>query len=257
MPKPLIGIAPDFNPATNGQKGEGEATIFLRNRYVAAVEAAGGIPIILPIVSNAALCMALLNSLDGLLLTGSGPDIDPGRYGEEKRFDFTVMSRERMESECALVVEARKRDLPVLGICGGMQLMNVALGGTLVQDIKEQIGRSLRHRMTGPATQVCHAVRVEPGTRLNAILGRRVLQVNSSHHQAVRTVPRTLKVSASAPDGVIEALEDPTRRFFIGVQWHPEYLYPRYPGHRALFKALVSAAGRGGRTSARRSRSEA
>ncbi len=242
MPKPLIGIAPDFNPASDRKGGEREAILFIKNRYVAAVEAAGGIPVILPIINNPALCAALLKSLDGLLLTGSGPDIDPRRYGERQRFTFKVMSPERTQSEYALVLQARKRDLPVLGICGGMQLMTVALGGTLIQDIDKQVEDSLQHRMTGPATGVCHGVRIARGSRLSEILGREVFQVNSSHHQAVKTVPRTLKVSASASDGVIEAVEDPSRRFFLGVQWHPEYLYRRYPAHAAIFGALVSAA---------------
>jgi putative glutamine amidotransferase len=257
MPKPVIGIAPDFDPATDHKAGKSDATIFLRNRYASAVEAAGGIPMILPIVTSRALSAAILDRLDGLLLTGSGPDIDPHRYGERKRFDFKVMSRERTDSEFALVTEARKRDLPVLGICGGMQLMNVALGGSLVQDIGAQLSHPLRHRMKGAATTLCHPVRVERGTRLRRILGRSLLRVNSSHHQAVKNVPRILTVSASAPDGVIEAVEDPKRRFFIGVQWHPEYLYRRYPGHRALFKALIAAARSSRRTGRRQSRSEA
>lgn len=222
MPRPFIGIAPDFNPASDRKGGDREAVLFVKNRYIAAVEAAGGIPVILPIVRGPALCAALLKNLDGLLLTGSGPDIDPRRYGERQRFPFKLMSPERTQSEYALVVQARKRDLPVLGICGGMQLMTVALGGTLIQDIDKQVEDPLQHRMTGPATTVCHGVQIARGSRLGEILGREVFQVNSSHHQAVKTVPKTLKVSASASDGVIEAVEDPTRRFFLGVQWHPE-----------------------------------
>jgi putative glutamine amidotransferase len=242
MRKPVIGIAPDFNPGASLGGGESEATIFVRNRYVAAIAAAGGLPIILPILTNRTLGAALLGGLDGLVLTGSGPDIDPRRYGERKRFKFKVMSRERTDSELALVAEARKRDLPVLGICGGMQLMNVALGGTLHQDIGAQVAGALPHRMAGPATDVCHPVTVERGSRLHAVLGRASVRVNSSHHQAVKTVPRALAVSAVAPDGVIEALEDKSRRFFIGVQWHPEYLYPRHRVHRMLFEAFIAAA---------------
>src|SRR2546428_3826324 len=153
MRKPVIGIAPDFNPGAGKGGSESEATMFIRTRYVTAVGAAGGIPVILPVITEQALSSAFLDRLDGLVLTGSGPDIDPRRYGERKRFPFKVMSPERTDSEIALVTEARRRDPPGLGICGGMQLMNVALGGTPVQDIDRQGPGGMPPPATGAAAE--------------------------------------------------------------------------------------------------------
>src|SRR2546428_11711108 len=138
MRKPVIGIAPDFNPGAGKGGSESEATIFIRNRYVTAIEAAGGIPVILPVITGQAHSSAILDRLDGLVLTGSGPDIDPRRYGERKRFPFKVMSPERTDSEIALVTEARRRGPPVLGLCGGLPLLKVALGGTPGEGIDRQ-----------------------------------------------------------------------------------------------------------------------
>src|SRR2546425_5013924 len=129
MRKPVIGIAPDFNPGAGKGGSESEATIFIRNRYVTAIEAAGGIPVILPVITGQARCNAILDRLDGLVLTGSGPDIDPSRYGERKRFPFKVMSQERTDSEIALVTEARRRGPPAVGGCGGLPPVDGALGG--------------------------------------------------------------------------------------------------------------------------------
>src|SRR2546425_10904226 len=138
MRKPVIGIAPDFNPGAGKGGSESEATIFIRNRYVTAIEAAGGIPVILPVITGQALSSAILDRLDGLVLTGSGPDIDPRRYGERKRFPVKVMSQERTDSEIALVTGARRRGPPGPGVCGGMRIMKAPLCGTLVQGIDPQ-----------------------------------------------------------------------------------------------------------------------
>src|SRR3989449_5154190 len=188
MRKPVIGIAPDFNPGAGKGGSESEATIATRTRYVTAVEAAGGIPVILPLIPEQALSSAILDRLDGLVLTGSGPDIDPRRYGERKRFPFKVMSPERTDSEIALVTEARRRGLPGLGICGGMQLMNVALGGTLAQDIDRKVPGARPHRMTGPATQVRHPVTGEPSSRLHDVPWWSTPRGDPSHPQAVKAL---------------------------------------------------------------------
>src|SRR2546426_2243068 len=158
MRKPVIGIAPDFNPGAGKGGSESEATIFIRNRYVTAVEAAGGIPVILPVITEQALSSAILDRLDGLVLTGSGPDIDPRRYGERKRFPFKVMSPERTDSEIALVTEARRRCLPVAGACRGRELLQRRFGGSPAPGIDPPGAGRLPHRMTGPATEVHHPV---------------------------------------------------------------------------------------------------
>jgi putative glutamine amidotransferase len=168
-----------------------------------AVEAMGGIPLILPVTASIEILTALLSKIQGILLTGSGPDIDPALYGETQEFRFKKMSKERAESEIALARMALAADLPVLGICGGAQLMNVVLGGSLYQDIPSQIAGSFDHRQKTAATEPAHGVSITPGTKLHAILKTDRLQVNSSHHQAAKTVAPDLVVNAKAEDGVI------------------------------------------------------
>jgi putative glutamine amidotransferase len=139
---------------------------------------------------------------------------------------------------------ARRADLPVLGICGGMQAMNVACGGSLFQDIPSQITKPLQHRQTTPATHLSHAVTVTSGSLLRRILRTMSLRVNSSHHQSVKAVAPSLIASALSSDGLVEAIESPAHRFFLGIQWHPEFLFDRHPLHRKLFEALLRAASR-------------
>jgi len=132
--------------------------------------------------------------------------------------------------------------LPLLGICGGMQTINVAFGGSLIQDIASQLDSPVAHRQLAPATQLSHAVKIAPKSLLRRIVGRVRLLVNSSHHQSVKRVAPPLVMSAVAPDGVIEAVESPAHAFLLGVQWHPEFLYERYCFHRKLFDAFLKAA---------------
>ncbi len=242
--KPVIGVTPDFNAGDRPEMGGGEPTYFLRARYIRAIEELGGIPLILPLVADREARRRLLADVDGLLLTGSGPDLDPALYGERRRYKFRVMSERRADFELELVRLAKRADLPVLGICGGMQSMNVGCGGSLYQDIPSQLTKPFEHRQKSPATRLVHAVSIAPGSLLQRIVRKAKLMVNSSHHQSVKAVGPSLVATAFAPDGIVEAIESPAHRFFLGIQWHPEFLFERYPLHRRLFQAFLRAAGR-------------
>lgn len=240
--KPLIGVTPDFNAGDRKEWGGREPTYFLRARYVRAIEDLGGIPIVLPLVADLGARRRLLTHIDGLLLTGSGPDLAPELYGERQKYRFQVMSQRRATFELEMAQLARAADLPLLGICGGMQALNVAFGGSLYQDIGSQRLHFLQHRQSAPATQLSHGVRIAPKSLLRRIVKSQTIRVNSSHHQSVKDVAASLRTSAVAPDGIIEAIESPSQRFLLGIQWHPEFLFDRHRPHRRLFEAFLEAA---------------
>jgi putative glutamine amidotransferase len=240
--KPLIGVTPDFNAGDRKEWGGREPTYFLRGRYIRAIEDLGGIPIVLPLVADLGARRRLVTHIDGLLLTGSGPDLAPELYGERQRYKFRVMSQRRATFELEMAQLARAADLPLLAICGGMQTLNVAFGGSLYQDIDSQRPHPLRHRQTAPATQLSHAVKIAPNSVLRRIVRTATMRVNSSHHQSVKDVAPSLQASALAPDGIIEAIESSAQRFLLGIQWHPEFLFDRHDRHRRLFEAFLEAA---------------
>jgi putative glutamine amidotransferase len=242
--KPIIGVTPDFNAGDRKDMGGREPTYFLRARYANAIEDLGGIPLILPLAADSTARRQLLKGIDGLLLTGSGPDLPPSLYRERQRYTFRTMSRKRYDFELEMTRLAASTNTPLLGICGGMQTLNVAFGGSLIQDIPSQYHAPLEHRAS-PATRPSHDVTIAPNTLLRRIVGQARIRVNSSHHQSVKDVAPPLIATAVAPDGVIEAIEadDPSRRrFLLGVQWHPEFLYDRHEVHKRLFTALIKAA---------------
>lgn len=200
--------------------------------YVDAVLAAGGRPVVLPPVQSGVV--ETLSAVDGLVFCG-GPDLDPGIYGQDLSPHTTAVSPERDAGELALLSAALKRDVPVLGVCRGMQLINVAYGGTLVQHLPDTVGHD-GHR-TRPGRFDLHAVRLARTSRIAAILGTAAEEVSSGHHQGLGTVGDGLDAVGWAADGSVEAVEDPRRRFVIGVLWHPEE-----GADQRLFTALLEAA---------------
>jgi putative glutamine amidotransferase len=215
--------------------------------YVEGVAAAGGAPVVLPPVVGPRAVEALLDGLDGLLLSG-GSDLDPGYYGEEPVPQLGVTIPERDAFEMALLECALRRQLPIFGICRGMQVLNVALGGTLYQDLPSQMDHMvlLGHRQDTPKWQPTHEVEVDGGSKVAKIMGTDELKVNSYHHQGIKVLASGLVAVACSPDGVIEAVEsgDLSKRWMIGVQWHAEAMRDAGPEHQKLFEAHVSAAER-------------
>lgn len=230
--RPLIGLTLDAEQAGGWSKYPWYA---LRQNYVEAIEAHGGLAVALP--HNAALAEDYLDRLDGLIVTGGAFDVDPALYGDATRHESVELKADRTQAELALLRGAMARDMPVLGICGGQQLLAVALGGTLHQHIPDAIPNALEHEQKTSHYQPGHDVEILAGTKLFDLAGP-VMRVNTSHHQAVKSVGRGV-VNALAPDGVIEGLEVPGLKFCIGVQWHPEYLVDK--GDIAIYRAFIEA----------------
>ena len=232
---PLIGLTLDSEEPGGYSNQPWYA---LRQNYFASLRRAGGLPVALP--HEAGDVAAYLDRLDGLVVTGGAFDVDPALFGATERHDTVVLKRRRTEFELAVCRAAHERDMPVLGICGGQQLMNVAFGGSLIQHIPAALPEALAHEQPNPRSEPGHSVAVAPDTLLRRIVGVDELQVNSAHHQAVDEVAPGLIVDAVAPDGVIEGIEDPGQRFCLGVQWHPEYTV--CDGDARIFDAFVAAA---------------
>lgn len=233
--RPLIGVT----CGVREQNGHLRAGVSMS--YIEAVQAAGGVPILVPPLEPDALAV-LFSRLDGLLLTGGG-DIDPELYGERPSRYVANVVPERDDTELALVGAAMESGMPLLGVCRGLQVINVAAGGTLVQDIPTQARSDIRHSQTQPRWQGTHPVTLEPQSALAAWAGSGELLVNSFHHQAIKDLGQGLRAIGWSPDGLIEAIEGARgNQFLIGVQWHPEDLVEHDPAAQALFRQFVEAA---------------
>ena len=225
---------------TAGNTSHGGDFFIVRDDYPRSVEQAGGLPVVL-VPGAAEDAGEQLGHVDALLLTG-GADVEPSLYGEEPHPTVTDTLPRRDAFEIALVREALRRDLPILAICRGHQVLNVATGGTLVQDIPSEISGSGNHDPDVPRWTIAHEVQLQPGSRLRQILGKDQVSVNSFHHQAIKGLGQGLVVSArSTGDGVIEGVEMPGRPFVVGVQWHPESFWDKGGAFTPLFDALVRA----------------
>lgn len=243
MHPPLIGI-------TTGTVESGPEGDRLNRSYGRAVRLAGGLPVAITNVGGVPAREAAAR-LDGLLLSG-GRDVAPARYGETTLNGTVEEDAARDGVEIPLIAEALRRDLPTLAICRGIQALNVALGGTLWQDIPAQVPGALAHRQEAPRAEATHAIDLEAGSRLAAVVGAGSWRVNTFHHQALRRIAAGLAVSARAEDGIIEGVEAPDAAFVLAVQFHPEDMVRACSRCQSLFTAFVRAAA--GRSAARAAR---
>lgn len=250
--KPIIGLIPLWD--------DDKQSLWMLPGYADALTQAGAIPVTLPLTTSNEDLQQIAARIDGLLLTG-GQDVSPCYYGEAPLPQCGTPCPARDRMELALIPLMLQQHKPILGICRGIQLLNVALGGTLYQDLDLQHPSMVQHHMQPPYDRAIHPVSILPGTHLHRILASTVrgatekspteksptengvieLGVNSYHHQAVRQLAPSLRASALSPDGLVEAVELPTEPFVIAVQWHPEFRYLTDAPSQALFRAFVAA----------------
>jgi putative glutamine amidotransferase len=237
--RPLIGMTPSIMELAWAGGLTMPAAIGWSS-YTRAIAAAGGVPVVLP--TDGQGVEEALAAVHGLLLPGGG-DLDPAHYGDREVHPAVYgVNAERDRVELALARAAVARDLPVLAICRGMQALNVALGGTLYQDVADQHPAHTSHRQPGAASEPFHAVRLEPGSCLARAYGSASVAANSFHHQGVKEVAPGLRAVGWSPEGLIEGLESPDNAFVVGAQWHPEVMFEAHSEHLRPFAGLVAAA---------------
>ncbi|MBL0941621.1 MAG: gamma-glutamyl-gamma-aminobutyrate hydrolase family protein [Alphaproteobacteria bacterium] len=235
MKKPVIGLTLDWMDEGGYSKYPWYA---MRENYCTAVAQAGGSPILLP--HHEEEIEAYLNVIDGLIITGGDFDVDPALYGQVPSHPRVLVKEKRCKFEYLLTKKALELDIPLLGICGGHQLLNVVLGGVLIQHIPAEYETSVAHEQRNPRHESGHSIVIHPQTRLAQIVEQSEALVNSAHHQAIKSVADGVIVNAIASDGIIEGIEDPRRHFCMGVQWHPEFHISEVD--RRIFRALITAS---------------
>ncbi len=246
MNRPLIGIPTQTLQAIDGIPDGLPHSWVMNSRYYVAVADAGGAPVMIPLLSrDPGTLRAVYDRMDGILLAG-GVDMEPGTFGEEPHPNLGRVDRDRDTVELELARWAIADGKPVFGLCRGHQVLNVALGGTLWQDIGSQIPDALKHDYFPTAGYArdfrAHEVSLQPGSRLARAFGEPAIRVNSMHHQAVKSLAEPLVAAGRSPDGLVEAFESPTDHFLVGVQWHPEMFERSDEGTARLFRDFIEAA---------------
>ena len=232
--KPRIGLTMRLELETR--------RFYLGRDYSEALAAAGALPVHIPLIPEADMISGILEGLDGLLLPGSDTDVDPAYFGEEPHPSLKRVVPEKDSTEMLVLEHAERRGIPILAICYGMQALNVSRGGSLIQDIGSQLADNLKHEQGLPLERNSHSIDVHGSSLLASIVSGPGVKVNSHHHQAIRSVGTNLRVSATAPDGVIECIEDERDdRFVLGVQWHPELSWRTECTSREIFQRFVDA----------------
>jgi putative glutamine amidotransferase len=240
--QPLIGVTSDYHEGGDIFKGP---AYFIGENYISAVREAGGIPVILPYSPDTKVIEKLAERIDGLLITGGNFDINPVLYGEDPIDEIGELNNKRTTFEMEIARIALRTDMSVLGICGGEQLLNVAGGGSLYQDIETQVKGASSHQQKIPKSETHHSVIIEPDTKLHSILECETIEVNSTHHQSIKEVGKGFVPNAKAHDGIVEGIESDSHRFILGVQWHPESLYQKEKRFKSLFEAFVKSCKKG------------
>ena len=249
MHRPLIGITTQTLHSIDGIPEGLPSSWVMNQRYAHTVAAAGGLPVLVPLLhEDPEMLRALYERLDGVFIPG-GVDMDPATFDERPHAKLGRIDPPRDATELMLARWAVEEGKPLFGLCRGLQVINVALGGTLHQDLEAEMPGAIKHDYFPNAgftrDHLAHDVTIEPGSRLGRIVGDRVLPVNSMHHQGVRTLGAGLKATAFAPDGLIEALETDNEHYVVAVQWHPEALADRDEKMAALFHSFVAATAAG------------
>lgn len=233
--KPVVAVS-----ATSDVQGNYAHRVRLNSAYITALENAGLIPVVIPPLATSGAAHEILSRVDGLLITG-GEDVEPSRYGQPRSDKCGKSNGPRDETEIALIREAHEMRLPLLAICRGPQVVNVALGGTLIQDIPSEVPGSLKHNSDDERATRVHDVTIDDGSRISQAIGENTIRVNSFHHQSVKDLAPGLIVTARAPDGIIEGIEPATDDWWMmGIQWHPEEMNDSpEPWDRGLFRAFA------------------